>query len=360
MTTELAALLRAVPAARPPEPLPTASDDPRAIGHSLLREVRQARGGRQVADLVRSRLQGVDQPWTVLRNWVLARVPGVLLRPAVAAALSVGIPGDGARDDCTAWLIADAWDRRAFVAAALMAPYLSSNQASLAGAAAAAPETGPLDAFLSDLAPELTESTAEGDPAFAVTAAASIAESLLWSNPDGCVAADLLSPRLPEGWRAFTDVVVASYQPSEGELPLRTVLHEQTRLSVVAELEAERAHILELVAKIEQIRYRFAFPAGRVLYADLFSPGGLLTRVQTAAGTDLEAVAALHPSLPGDVRGYLDRIISQAANVDPMVWSSQLGWLRNVEEIISACRRIGPEALALYARLSRAAGRCPH
>jgi hypothetical protein len=350
-TTGMAALLQAVPAARPPEPLPLTrftGDDSLTLELSLLREMRQARDGRQIAELVRSQLPGLDQPWAVLRNWARASVPGDILRPAIAAALAAGLAGDDDRDECTAWLIAEAWERRAFVEGAMLASFLGETQVSLARAAAAAAalEIGPLDAFLSNLLLVVAESAPGDDPSLPVAAAAALAESLLWGNPDGCAAASFLTARLPESWRALVDVVIDNYSAAEGQLPLRAALHEQTRLSMVAKLEAERMRILELVAKIEQVRTRFLFPAGRVLYGRLFAPDGLLSHVKAAANTDLEAVAALGPSLPADVRVYLNRLISQASNVEPMIWSKQPGWLRNIEEIVSTCRQIGPEALA--------------
>jgi hypothetical protein len=351
VTTEMAALLRAVPAARPPAPtplVPVAHDDSRTRELSLLREMRQAKDGRQIAELVSSRLRQLDQPWTVLRNLVDARTPAEALRPAIAAALLAGIAGDGDRDQCSAWLITDAWERRAFVEGAMIAPLLGDDQVSLAWAAgaAAALEIGPLDAFLGDLTLELAASATSDGGAVLVAAAASIAESLLWQDSDGCAAAFFLSSRLPDAWRAFTDVVIANYSAAEGELPLRTVLHEQSRRSSMAELEAERAHILDLVARIEQLRTRFLFPAGRVLYRELLAPEGLLTRVKAAAGTDLKAVAALGPSIPDDVRVYLDKFISLDHDAPAMVWSRQLGWLRSMEEIVSGVLRISPEALA--------------
>lgn len=348
--TEAAALLRAVPAALPPASLPSPAlpvDGPGAVERLLLEEVRQAADGREIAERVRLRLANSDHCWAVLRNWVQAGVPSRVLRPAVAAALKDGRPGGRDRDDCTVWLIADAWERRAFVEGALVAPLLSAERVTLARAAqvAGALEVGPLGPFLSDLVLEAADSAGPDDPSVIVTAVAAIAESLLWTNPDGSEAAELLKAELPEAWRAFVEVVVDRHSVVEGQFPLALALHEQARLSLLTKLETERAHILELVTKIERVRVRFRFPAGQVLYQELFARDGLLTRVKAAASADLSAVVALRPDLPDDVLGYLDRVVKLADVDDPMIWSSQLGWLRNIEDIVSTCRRVGAHAL---------------
>ena len=96
--------------------------------------------------------------------------------------------------------------------------------------------------------------------------------------------------------------------------------------------------------RLQEVRHRFTFPAGRVLYRTVLGPGGLLTVLGKTADAGLQAVAELETDLPQDVQGFLDRAIEVARNldrgIDEMIWSRQLGFLRTVEAVISSSRRI--------------------
>ena len=352
VAVEVASLLKAVPAARPlklPTILPPGLEDPQALEMPLLREVRQAATGRHVAELVTARLAVVERPWTVLDNWRKAGVAGDVLRSAVAGAVQAGFQDGAGREDCLAWLVGDAWERRSFVEGALIAPLLGPEHASFARAAGAASalEIGPLGDYLEEIVLELLEEATD-DRDVAVVAAGTFAEALLRGNAGGRDTTEFLLPRLPAGWRGFAETFVAGYSAGEGSLPLATVLNEQARRDLLDEIENGRRRLVDLVERLAQLRNRFTFPAGRVLYRELFSPHGLLTTVLAAAKTGADQVAALSPTLPGDVQRYLDRIIERVPDAPAMVWSSQLGWLRTVEDVVGTCSRLA----ALIARRS--------
>ena len=177
-----------------------------------------------------------------------------------------------------------------------------------------------------------------------VATAGRIAECLIWSSPDGTDAAEFFGPWLPPAWLAFAQAVADRYDPHEGGVSRRTITYEQSRRSLQAGLEKEREEILQNIERLKEVRHRFTFPACCVLYRNLLAPGGLLTVLGETAGTGLRAVAELEADLPQDVQAFLDRIIDVARSsdrgIDEMIWSSQLGFLRTVEAVISSSRRI--------------------
>ena len=204
------------------------------------------------------------------------------------------------------WLIRDAWHRRAFVEAALLAP-LDSTRSPLAVTAtvAAALEVGPLGSLGSESALELAYFGLEAglETGLAVVATAGrIAECLIWSDPDGTDAAGLFESWLPPAWLDFAKAVAERYDPQEGGVPRRTMMYEQSRRSLLAGLEKEREEILRNINRLKEVRHRFRFPAGRVMYRTLLGPGGLLTVLGETADAGLRAVAELEVDLPETFR----------------------------------------------------------
>ena len=367
LSTEMAGQLSAVPNARPPEPLPIEAIPPEALDLDLLKQVGRTTDGYQIAELIRSRPPEGGDYWAMLDGWEQLGVPVPQLRAAVAAVLrlpALHLGGDDAvaaearhRARWVGWLIRDAWHRRAFVEAALLAP-LDGTRSPLAVTAtlAAALEIGPLGSLGSESAIELWLSGLETglDTGLAVVATAGrIAECLIWSDPDGAEAAETFKSWLPPAWLAFAKAVADHYDPQEGGVPRHTMMYEQSRRSLLAGLEKEREEILHNIQRLKEVRHRFTFPAGRVLYRNLLGPGGLLTVLGETAGAGLRAVAELEADLPQDVQGFLDRIIDVARNsdrgIDEMIWSSQLGFLRTVEAVISSGRRIREQWAAAQA-----------
>ena len=358
LTTEMAAHLSAVPNARPPAPLPIEGVPPEALDLDLLKQVGRTTDGYQIAELIRSRPPEGGDYWAMLDGWEQLGVPVPQLRAAVAAALRLPVLHAGGDDAVAAearhrarwlgWLIRDAWHRRAFVEAALLAP-LDGTRSPVAVTAtlAAALEIGPLGSLSSDSVVELGVSGLETDldPGLAVLATAGwIAECLIWSDPDRIDATEDFGSWLPPAWLAFAKTVADRYDPQEGGMPRRTIMYEQSRRSLLAGLEKEREEILENMKRLQEVRHRFTFPAGRVLYRTVLGPGGLLTVLGKTADAGLQAVAELETDLPQDVQGFLDRAIEVARNldrgIDEMIWSRQLGFLRTVEAVISSSRRI--------------------
>jgi hypothetical protein len=122
------------------------------------------------------------------------------------------------------------------------------------------------------------------------------------------------------------------------------MMYEQSQRTLQAELEKEHKEIVQNIELLEEVRHRFLFPAGRILYRALLGSGGLITLLKEAAEAGMRAVAELETELPHDVQAFLDRIIEVARisdkGIDEMIWSSQLGFLRTVEAIVSSARRI--------------------
>lgn len=351
LSTEMAAQLHAVPNARLPEALPPPDLLAEALDLALLEEVGRTQDGHEIAELIRSRPPESGDYWTMLEGWKALGVPEQQLRPAVASVLTlppihVGDDEAAARLQWVGWLIRDAWDRRSFVEAALLAP-LDATESALAATAtlAAALEIGPLASAATELALLLTytpDFKTGGLPV--VAAAGALADCLIWSDDEGLEAAKTLSSSLPPAWQRFVRAVDTHFRVPEGGLPQGIVVHEQARLSQLAGLERERGELVEKIDRLEAIRSRFSFREGRPLYHELLAPQGLLTVIRAAAREGLPAVAGLKIDLPGDVQDYLDRLIHREKAVDVriegMIWSDQLGFLRTIESIVASCRRI--------------------
>jgi hypothetical protein len=341
LATEIAAAQGvAVPAA--PAPLPRALASP-ASGSSASQELLATlRGSSSGTDSVVDSMGALDAPWAVLAEWQGAGVPPAELRSVAAAMLRSDLPKDG----CQAWarwLVMDAWQRAAWVEAALLAPLSIPLEPGLAPAAvlAASLEVGPLGTAASDAAVEL----AYGDSRELkiVGAVGGLADCLVWADGDGCDALELLRDALPPAWNALAETAINSFKAQDGRLPLGSLMNEQTRRDTLAGLDVDRKDLLDDIEGIRRLENRFEFPTGKALRRGLFSPEGLLTRIRAAALTDCAAFPPLADSLPRNVHDYLDEIIKEAGET-PMSWGNQMSFLRNIEGFVRRARHIAAVA----------------
>jgi hypothetical protein len=305
----------------------------------LLYEARTLAGPGEFSQIVLERLRAVDDPFAVLAAW-RDKVPVADLRAVVAAIVSAGIGDDLARDAWLRWLIADAWRRNAFVAAAILAGRLAGRPGALDLAAimVAALEAGPLGDVIVDAALYLADS-AETHAAGALTAGAAgaLAELLMWGGHQAAGVLGLLAPGLPPNWCALCEQVE---EFRAVPLPLVDLAADQTKAEALRALDVRRAALVTEIDKMEALRARFNFDVGVALHDQLFVNGGLLAGIREAARAGIVECHRLVPSLPRDVRVYLNRLIAEAGEA-PMEWLKHVHFLHRVEDIVRSVRLIG-------------------
>lgn len=316
----------------------------------LLLEARQERRHGRFGSFVAARLAELDRPWEVLDAWKKSRAPADDLRPAAAALVWQAAPmlraapsGHPEVMSWVSWLLTDAWQRKQFVMAAVIAglvPYAEVTPPPAACLAAAPIELGPLGESLIDPLLALSDLD-EHDPAPSAGAAGALAELMLWGGPDREEGLDLLADRLPEGaWRDLAAKARQFYADANGApVPLRQIAGELSRWDAVTRQESAWADLAGRIDKIEQLRRRFDFEAGEKMHDSLFSEDGLLTRIRAAARCVPAARRLPGENLPQDVKGYLNDLVAKAG-APPIQWHNQLHFLRKVEEIVRYARTL--------------------
>ena len=193
LAAEIAATQGVAVPAPSTEPVPSRPRRSRAasMASALLTTLRTPSGG--VAAVLELML-ALDDPWQVLAEWRRADVPSAELRAVTAAMMRWDLPADG-HLPWARWLVLDAWRRRAWVEGALLAPLAGPGELVQAAVLAAALETGPLGGAAVEAAIELDD----GDlrQLKAVGAVGGMADCLVWADPDGRDALELLSDALP-------------------------------------------------------------------------------------------------------------------------------------------------------------------
>jgi hypothetical protein len=344
LAAEVAAAQGVAVPAPPPEPAPSrpAPSKAASMASALLTTLRTASGG--VGAVVAS-MRALDDPWQVLAEWKRAEVPATELRAVTAAMIRSGLPGDG-RDRWARWLVLDAWQRRAWVEGALLAPLAGPEETYLAYAAvlATALEIGPRGNAATDAALELDD----GDSRHlkAVGAVGGLADCLVWADQDGREALGLLSHALPRTWNLLAQTALDAFSTEEGRLPLGSMLNEQTRRDMLAELDRTREGLLAEINGLEMLENRFDFPTGKALRRGLFAPDGVLTLIRSAAEAGCGAFPPLAASLPDNVLDHLNELIKKARET-PMYWGRQRAFLRQIEGIVRGAHRIATQAPAV-------------
>ncbi|GAB7105254.1 hypothetical protein JCM4814A_35680 [Streptomyces phaeofaciens JCM 4814] len=344
--TRIAAEL-GVPPERDPEPPAAAEPDGRlrgatAVALSLLVEVGAERGSAQYVATVAERLRQVDDLWGVLDIWYDKQVAPKDLRPVVAAALIQERETRG--EDWSRWadwLIADAWDRRAFVEASLLGRLLRDGEKTVPPAACtatAAIETGPLGTVLLDAALEL----AYCDPAAqAVGAAAGLAETLLRGLPgEGPAVLDLLAEALPPSWQELAEAARRHRADGNGPLPLALLVSELSRMTELSETAEQWAELVDQIDRMERL-HRFTFDSGKFLHRELFAKGGMLSSIRVAAEAGTDECVRIQAGLPVNVRRHLDQIVADGGRPE-IQWGNQRTFLQTIEDIVRRARSLTP------------------
>ncbi|MCX4094962.1 hypothetical protein [Nocardia sp. alder85J] len=349
VATELASLLRAEPA--PParsadgvtEYPPSAeyrSAVPAAL--PLLFAARAASPGRPFAEQVVQGLRDIADPWAVLDDWRRQQVSAAELRTAVAALLRADRHlGSESGRKWAEWLIHDAWQRRAFMAAAVIGGMLpAAADLRTVSVLAVALETGPVHVVV-DGALELSDGS---DPsAAAAGAVAAAAEMLLWTDEEGKEALELLSESLPPTWQELADAAIR-FAGTGVALPIAALVgdHRMERDRLASRVRREK--LVADIDKLRRLRARFDFDTGQALYAALFAADGLLTVIDQACRAGTDRNSGLDERLPIDVRTYLDDQIAEA-RMPPMQWYRQRRYLRSIEDIVRSARVVAGERI---------------
>ncbi|HEV7652725.1 MAG TPA: hypothetical protein VGP26_31605 [Actinophytocola sp.] len=305
----------------------------------LLIEAESAPSDAEFGKLVVRRLREVDEPWSVLDAWLMKAVPAQRLRVAAAAMLCAGVSADRAGElRWVRWLVRDAWERRAFVEAALLAERLPDRSDGLDAAAtlAAAIDIGPLGEIASDAALELIDKKPDAQSA---GSAGALAEMLRWAGGEGPEALSVLLEALPAAWRTLADVVRGHFTRTHVAVSLAAYRRELRRATSQMDLDETLRGLVVDIDKLACLRGRFDFNTGQVLHDRMFVSGGLLDVVRRAAVGDATERAALRDRLPEHVRDHLDGLIAEA-NVPPMEWGHHGQFLRNVEKMVRMMQQV--------------------
>ncbi|MFJ4125679.1 hypothetical protein ACIP3U_30650 [[Kitasatospora] papulosa] len=313
-----------------------------AVALSLLVDAGAERGSARYAATVASRLRQVDNLWGVLDVWHRKKVPPRDLRPVVAAALVQELETRGEQwSRWAGWLVADAWDRRAFVEASLLGRFLRDAEGTVPTAActaAMAVETGPLGTVLLDAALELTYCE---PPAQAVGAAAGLAETLLQAVPgEGPAVLQLLEEALPPSWRELAAAALEHREAGNGPPPLALLMSELSMLTELSETADQWAELIERIDRLERL-HRFTFSSGKFLHRELFANGGLLSTIRAAAEAGAGECVRMQASLPVHVRRHLDQIVADGGRPE-IQWGNQRTFLQKIEDIVRRARSLAP------------------
>lgn len=307
---------------------------------AILMDARQEKPGGRFGAVIADRLRLVEDPWRVLQIWQEIGVPADELRPAAAALVrdpaSVPAPEHAIWVN---WLIEDAWERRAFVEAAVLSGLAGPDAETVSPAACVAAvslEIGPLGAVLTDVALELSDLP---PPTQIGGAAGALAEILLWAGTEGAEAVRLLEPALPGPWQTVAERAVSLSGSQHPPVPLSEIVRALSRSAALADSHQRWADLAEEVDKVRQLRQRFAFTSGRVMHDGLFAQDGLLTAIHAASVGGETERNRLTTVLTSDVRKHLDGLVAQAG-VEPVEWSRQHNFLNKIDHIVRDARRL--------------------
>ncbi|WP_433788575.1 hypothetical protein [Actinoplanes sp. CA-252034] len=319
-----------------------------AAGPALL-HARAAADRSEFGNRVVDRLGLMEDPWRVLDIWAdaAARTDDDTdgeIRLAVAALVHAGVGADlPSADRWRRWLVVDAWERREFVEAALLAQRLPQGDPLRECAVLdAALEVGPLGPLMEQSALCLLDADRSAQ---AAGAAGVIADILLYAGIAGVEVLQEygLLDALTPAWRRLADEVVAFHGRRVGPLPLPAMEAAAARADRSAAADADVQYLRTQIAKLRKLRNRFNFDAGTALHDGLFSRNGLLNNIGAAAAEGREAFADLRTSLPVDVKTHMNDIVA-AANEDPFEWHKHVTFLQAVQDIVRTTRALADDA----------------
>ncbi|MGW6283443.1 hypothetical protein [Streptomyces sp. NPDC055107] len=287
-----------------------------------------------------------DGPWTVLSNRLKRQEPPETLRHESARLLMADTGADPEAKTWADWLLRDAWSRRAFMEARLLAPLLGSPAGFPADlAAVAAPlEHGPLEYDLYASTVEL----ADAPPGSRTVAlAGALAEMLQRGGAVGAEVCELLTDPnalgdgLPPAWLRLGTAALSCFRDEPGPLPLHDAAEWAARQELRADVRRRWSGLVAQLADFERARHHFTFQDGEKLHRELFRTGQLLHLVRERArdGLPLAGDASDLPRGEVAVRGELDRI-SRALGVREVAWSNHMAYARKVSEFLTEAREL--------------------
>lgn len=312
------------------------ADHATEVAYPLLTEALQAEGSGGFSRTLRRRFSEYQTPWKILDVWKRAGVHDHALRRGAALLLSEhdGVPEE-VRDLWGRWLIAEAWKRRAFVEAAIIARLLPAPERRSEPAvclASSVLETGPLESSLENAVFTLID-CAPSPAALQVGGMAGIAESLLWGGASGRYVVELLERELSPAWLEMARATARfSIEVPGTPLPFTLFRAELTQSVEQAATEKAWNRIAKDIDHINRLQHRFDFGSGAAMHKGLFTPEGILTRIQQAAH-DPSLRPYIHDDLPENTHKHLDRIVQQAG-FEPISWGRQKYFLKRVDLIV--------------------------
>ena len=328
-----------------PAPVSTAA----AAALPLLQEAWLAARGPnprgEFARVLRERLPRLDDPWLVFQKWQDPGVPvrGDSLRSLAAVLLSDGPWSDvptatATRRAVLEWLLADAWSRRSFVEAAVVAaahPTLSDRPSVTACLSAVPLELGPsgLD--------WITLASAAGSAEEAVVIlAGSAADVLCWNALQALPALTILAEAdraAGRHWPALARAVRTYAETAPGAFPLAAVTTLVVQGEPLADDAEQWQRLGQEVEAVGQRTQRFNFSSGRILLQKLFDGNGLMTVIIAACRGGRSERDRILARTQETVKDQCDRIVAEAGFA-PIAWARHQAFLNKLEDIVRTAR----------------------
>ncbi|MFD9407588.1 hypothetical protein ACFWBN_11305 [Streptomyces sp. NPDC059989] len=290
--------------------------------------------------------------WAVLDNRLAAGdAPPERLRADAAGLLHGSTGSVPQRQRWARWLLHDAWQRRAFMEAYLLAARLGDVETlPVHLAAVAAPvEHGPLGEQLYYSALELAGAPREHRTIALVGA---VAEMLLHGGDTGLpVCEELAGPGdgtadgVPPAWLLLARQAAACFGTTRAPVPLQDINAWAEQQNRSADVRNGWARIVAEVKDFERADQHFKFLDGTRMHRAMFrQPEGLFAGVLAMAGSDATVefrvrTAAGLPRTALDARVHMDQLATDLGLMK-VEWSNHLAYAQRVAEMTSEARRL--------------------
>lgn len=288
-----------------------------------------------------------DDPWTVLDDRRDAGAPVERLRREAAILLAGQADGGQRHEYWSRWLLFEAWERRAFVEAGLLAPVIRVPELSAAQAAAAIPlEHGPFGEKLYEFAVDLAAGPLGGRLTLLLGI---VAEMLLYGAESGLEVYELVivgdsryRDGLPLVWCRLAEQAADCFRDTGAPLPLADIDEWARRQAFHADVRQRREDLRDEVEAFQRGENHFNFVPGQKLHRQMFMPDEVMTHVLSIARNEIgeEEQARLAATLPEDARAYMNELASRQLKIQPLAWSNHLTYARKVDRYVSEARQL--------------------
>ncbi len=287
-----------------------------------------------------------DDPWTVLDDREAAGAPDDRLCREAAVLLS---RTTGRADQRAKWsrrVLYDAWDRRAFMEASLLAPVLGEPTlpAELASVVVAL-EHGPLGEELYYLAAELADSPPASRLGVLIGV---IVELLLYGGESGRYVYEEFTEAdseyltgVPVTWCRLVEEAAKCFAGTGAPLPLQDIDGWARKQARSADVRHSRQKLRGDVEDFERGEQHFNFVAGQKLHRAMFLPNEAMADVLHIARNDVDDAerARITNRLPGDARSYIDQL-AKRLQILPIAWSNHLAYAKKVDRFVAEAGRL--------------------